>query len=96
MYFQIAKFVEGRTTQTKERIISNEMDFPDLMICTQNGYKTESLTEMGLPEDILQIRSRPTGDNFDFDPEGVWDEGTYSMDELAIGWVFIQGIDEPQ
>ena len=67
------------------------MEFPELMICTQNGYKTDALAEKGLPEDILQIRSRPREDNFDFDPESVWDEGTYSMNELAIGWIFIQG-----
>ena len=88
---QITKFVEGRTSQTKERIISNQMEFPELMICAQNGYKTDALADRELPEDFLQIRSRPTEDNFDFDPESVWDEGTYSMNEFAISWVFIQG-----
>ena len=67
------------------------MQFPELMICAQKGYKTDVLVERGFSEDILQIRSRPTKDNFDFDSESVWDEGTYSMNELTIGWVFIQG-----
>ena len=61
------------------------------MICAQNGYKTDALADMGFPEDILKIRSRPIDDNFNFDPESVWGVGTYSKDELAIGWVFLQG-----
>ena len=73
------------------RVISNQMEFPQLMICAQNGYKTDALADMGFPEDILKIRSRPIDDNFNFDPESVWGVGTYSKDELAIGWVFLQG-----
>ena len=67
------------------------MAFPELMVCAQNGYKMDPLANIGLPEDILKIRSRPLEENFEFDPESVWDEGTYSMNEMAINWVFIQG-----
>ena len=71
--------------------MSHDMEFPGLMVCAQNGYKTGALADMGFPEDTLRTRSRPTEDNFDFDPENVWEEGTYSMDELAIGWLVLQG-----
>ena len=83
--------MEGKTTQTKERIISNKMEFPSLMICTQNGYKEDALADIGLPVDILKIRSRPTEGNFEFDPESVWNEVTYSSNELNINWVFLLG-----
>ena len=83
--------MEGKTTQTKERIISNKMEFPSLMICTQNGYKEDALADIGLPVDILKIRSRPTEDNFEFDPESVWNKVTYSSNELNINWVFLLG-----
>ena len=81
--------MEGKTSQTKERVASNEMAFPELMVCAQNGYKMDPLANIGLPEDILKIRSRPLEENFEFDPESVWDEGTYSIDEFAINWVFL-------
>ena len=83
--------MEGKTTQTKERIISNKMEFPSLMICTQNGYKEDALADIGLPVDILKIRSRPTEGNFEFDPESVWNKVTYSSNELNINWVFLLG-----
>ena len=83
--------MEGKTSQTKERVASNKMVFPELMFCAQNGYKIDALANRGLREDILKIRSRPLEENFEFDPESVWDEGTYSLKEMAINWVFLLG-----
>ena len=87
----MTKFLEGKTAQTKERIISNKMEFPSLMICTQNGYKTDALADIRLPADILKIRSRPTEGNFEFDPERVWNRVTYPSNELNINWIFLLG-----
>ena len=84
-------FVEGKTSQSLERLISNEMEFPQVLICAKNGFNTDALAEIGYSEDILMPQPRPTTDNYDFDAESVWEKGTYSTTELAVSWSVLQG-----
>ena len=93
MSYKVVKFYEGTTTQTQERVHSNNMEFPQLMICSQIGYKTDVLTEMGQPINILQtIEARNLIEsNYDFDAQTVWDNGTYSLNDFAINWMVIKG-----
>ena len=67
------------------------MEYPSLMICAQNGHKTNALADIGLPVDILKIRSRQTEINFEFDPESLWNKVTYSSNELNINWFVLLG-----
>ena len=87
------KFYEGTTTLTQERITSNDLQFPQIMICSQLGYKTDVVTEMGLPKDILNTLEPHhfDGNNHDFDAQSVWDNVTYSANDFAINWVYVQG-----
>ena len=83
------KFYEGTTTQTQERLTSNNMEFPQFMICSKFGYKADALTELGLPKNFLSTMEprRVVNDNHDFDVQNVWDVGTYSYADLFINWM---------
>ena len=87
------KFYEGTTTQTQERVHSNNMEFPQLMICSQIGYKIDALTEMRLPKNVLNTFEPrfSRGNNSYFDAQSVWDNGTYSSNDFAINWIVLQG-----
>ena len=69
------------------------MDFPQLMICSQIGYKTDVLTEMGLPNDVLNtMQPHILPENYyDFDAQSVWDNGTYSWKDLEINQFVMKG-----
>ena len=69
------------------------MDFPQLLICSQIGYKTDVLTDMELPKNILNALEprRLFGNNSEFDAQNVWDNGTNSLNDFAINWLVIQG-----
>ena len=90
---KVEKFIEGTTTQTQERFISYDMEFPQLMICMQIGYKTDVLTEMELSKNFLNtLEPRHWNEkNFDFDVQGVWDNGTYSENDIKLNWIAMQG-----
>ena len=87
------KFYEGATTQTQEKFFSNDMEFPQLMICSQIGFKTDALREMGLSKNFLStMEVRYEIQNIsNFDAQRVWDNGTYSLNDLAIKWVKVKG-----
>ena len=93
MSYKVVKFYEVTTTQTQERVHSIDMEFPQLMICSQIGYKTNVLTEMGQPINILQtlVPRKLTESNYDFDAQSVWDNGSYSLNDFGINWFVIQG-----
>ena len=61
------------------------------MICAENGFKEDALEEMGYSEDILTPQWRTVTDNYDFDADGVWENGTYSTTELAVSGTVFQG-----
>ena len=69
------------------------MKFPQLMICSQSGYKINDLTEMKLPKNILNTMQTRLKfeNNYDFDAQNVWDNGTYSSNDFAINWLVIKG-----
>ena len=67
------------------------MELPQVMICAENGFKADALAVMGYPEDILTPQWRPMTDNYDFDADDVWENGTYSTTELAVDWIVYQG-----
>ena len=83
--------MEGKITQTQERLISNQMEFPQVLICAKNGFKADALAEMGYPDDILTPQTRSLTDNYEFDAESVWEKGTYSNTELAVNWRAVHG-----
>ena len=85
--------MERKTTQTQEMETSNDMEFPQLMICTQIGYKTDVLTEMNLSTSVLSTMEPhlPLERNHDFDSQSVWDSGTYSSKDFAIYWMVWKG-----
>ena len=87
------KFYEGTTTLTQERVPSNDMEFPQLMICSQIGYKTDVLTEMELPKNVLNtiVPRNLVENNYDFDAQSVWDNGTYSLKDLEINQFVMKG-----
>ena len=87
------KFFEGSTTQTQEIIPSHDMDFPQLMICSKIGFKTDALIEMGHNKEILSAMDQRirVGNNHEFGAQSVWDNGTYSLNDLAINWIVVQG-----
>ena len=63
------------------------------MICSQLGYKSNVITEMGLPKNFLNTMEPKLmiENNYDFDAQHVWDNGTFSSNDLAINWFVIQG-----
>ena len=68
------------------------------MICSQTGYKIDVLTEMKLPKNILNTMEPRfiIENNYDFDAQNVWDNGTYSSNDFVINWLVNQGKNCPQ
>ena len=69
------------------------MEFPQLMICSQTGYKIDTLIEMGLPKNFLFTMEprHVTQNNRHFNAQSVWDNSTYSSNDFAITWMVLQG-----
>ena len=87
------KFYEATTTQTQEKFTSNDMEFPQLMICSSIGYKTDALNDMGLSKNVLSTMEPRLEilNNYDFDVQTAWDKGTYSINDFAIKWMVTKG-----
>ena len=74
-----------------ERVISNEMELPQVMICAQLGYKKDVFTNMGVTEYIFRDFNQYPGSAHDFDLDSLWEMGTYSRDELDVYWLYVLG-----
>ena len=74
-----------------ERVISNEMELPQVVICAQRGYKKDAFTTMGATEYIFRDSNQYPGSAHDFDLDSLWERGTYSRDELKLAWLYLLG-----
>ena len=74
-----------------ERVISNEMEFPQVVICAEHGYKKDVLTNMGAAEDIFRDPNPSPDSKNDLDLESLWEKGTYSREELDVFWMYLLG-----
>ena len=73
-----------------ERVHSNEMELPQVVICAQLGYKKDVFTNMGVTEDIFRDHlDLDSAKDLDF--ESLWENGTYSRDELNVFWIYQLG-----
>ena len=91
---QIIKFIDGKRTQIVEKMTSDSMDFPQVLFCTSRGFKTNVLTDIGLKANSMKFAQFSTYyQNIDLgDIEEIWENATYSMEEFALTWIFIDGI----
>ena len=73
------------------------LDFPQIMFCTSQGFKSQVLTDMGLREDSLGFAQFITHyeDHNLTDIEGLWDNATYPAEEFAVTWTGNKGNSVP-
>ena len=89
---QVVKFFEEQTIQTTERRFEEELEVPQVVFCTKFPFKTDMMTEMGFREKFLLVKPHTYLENKNItDLNDVWENGTYSMDELSIGWLVMYG-----
>ena len=85
---QIIKYIEGKTTQTWEKVPCKNLDFPQVTFCVKYQFKREALLDMGLPDDFLiggnPKTSASLGNKSMPDLAQVWENGTYSQPEFDI------------
>ena len=68
------------------------MEVPQVVFCTKFPFKTDMMTEMGFREKFLLVKPHTYLENKNItDLNDVWENGTYSMDELSIGWLVMYG-----
>ena len=69
------------------------MPFPQVMVCTSQGFKSEVLTDIGLREDSLRFAQFITHtENHNItDIEGLWDNATHSSEDFSVTWTVITG-----
>ena len=77
---------------------SNNVDLPQIVFCTREGFKKKVLLEMGLKENSFHVAQfRTYQKNKDLkDIKDIWDNATYSQDEFAIAWHTIEGLSNIQ
>ena len=76
--------------QTTERSFEEELEVPQVTFCTKYPFKTDALTKVGLTEFFLLDAPHTYMENIKItDVDEVWENGTYSMDELSIGWMLM-------
>ena len=86
-HFQVVKFFEKQTVQTTERQVVEELDVPQVIFCTKYPFKFNVIENMGLNDTFLTLYPTTYLENINIsDTNEVWENGTYSMDELSIGW----------
>ena len=86
-HFQVVKFFEKQTVQTTERQVVEEMDVPQVIFCTKHPFKFNVIENMGFNDTLLLLYPTTYFENINIsDTNEVWENGTYSMDELSIRW----------
>ena len=86
------KFYEEQTIQTTERKFEEELEVPQVVFCTQYPFKADVMKNMGLRQNFLLVQPYTYLENINItDINDVWENGTYSMDELALGWLVMYG-----
>ena len=85
---QVNKYIEGKTTQTWEKVPQKHLDFPQMTFCVLYQFKREALLDMGLPDDFLIAgnpkNSATLGNKSMPNIEEVWENATYSETEFNI------------
>ena len=70
-----------------------EMEVPQVVFCTKLPFKNDVLSRMGLTEDFLSPMWKTYMEDLDIaDLNQVWENATYSMNELSIKWMLMHGI----
>ena len=74
---------------------SESMDFPQVHICTSQGFRPNVLKDMGLKEDSMKFAQFTTYyESVSLgDIQEVWDNATYSTEEFGLAWMIIEGIE---
>ena len=82
------KYLEGKTTQTWEKVPEEYLDFPQMTFCVEYQFKTDALFAMGLPDSFLIAGSpknkESLGNKSMPNLEEVWEKATYSEKEFFI------------
>ena len=69
------------------------MEVPQVVFCTKLPFKNDVLSRMGLTEDFLSPMWKTYMEDLDIaDLNQVWENATYSMNELSIKWMLMHGI----
>ena len=74
-----------------ERVISNEMDFPQVVICAEHGYKKDVFTNMNVADDIFSDPYAQPDPARGLDILSLWENGTYMREELNVDWLYQLG-----
>ena len=83
----------GQTIQTTGRVTVEELDVPQVVFCTKFPFKTDVLSGMGLRDTVFSSHFHTYNENVNItDINQVWEKGTYSMNELSIGWTLMYGM----
>ena len=81
------KFYLGKRIQTTDRETVEEIEVPKVVFCTQHSVKTDVLLNMGYEENFLRTQFHTYMEDFTIpDINEVWENATYSMEELSINW----------
>ena len=69
------------------------MEVPQVVFCTKLPFKTDVLSRLGLTEDFLSPMWKTYMEDLNIaDLNQVWENATYSMNELSIKWMLIHGM----
>ena len=72
------------------------MEVPQVVFCTKHPFKTDGLPNVGLTENFFLPSLHTYTENMNItDVNDVWENGTYSMDEVSIGWTVMYGMSKP-
>ena len=82
---QVIAFIEKKTTQTAKKEPADNFDFPQMMFCQTDGFKSEELVKMKMAEDFLHPHFTFYPENFNLiDVDQLWKNGTYQRDEFNL------------
>ena len=88
---QLTKFLEGSSTTTVEKVKHEYLPMPLIVLCSNQRYKHDYLTSVGLPTNFL--------DNYQMkelavpfpDLNHTWHMATWSPDDFSLHWKRYEG-----
>ena len=85
MSFKVVKFYLGSTAQKIEKKLLEELELPDVTICTKTGTNYEALAKYGLRRDFLRPHPKIYSENFELpNIDEIWENSTLSPQQFTV------------
>jgi hypothetical protein len=82
---EVTKFIEGRTTETAEKMPDEDINLPHMTFCVKRPFKKEALLKLGIT-DIFFYTPHENPDIVFPDLNSTWNKVTYSKEDLGLWW----------